>query len=154
MGRFIRVGTRIFNETIAQVRQVAFLADLAQQIVSDGGRQRFSGVQHPDAMLIPERPHATGRTEDNLLAGAFQFQCVSRFQLQCFPHRLRDNHAACFVDDEAGIHIGIVIWVDPSINAIFLGFLHAGLILAVGPKKGPQPAGRVREGGRAWTAFW
>jgi hypothetical protein len=108
MGRFIRVGTRIFNETIAQVRQVAFLADLAQQIVSGGGRQRFSGVQHPDAMLIPERPHATGRAEGNLLTAAFQFQCVSRFQLQCFPHRFGDHDAACSVDDEASVHIGML----------------------------------------------
>jgi hypothetical protein len=44
MGRLTRARTRVFNETIAQVRQVAFLADLAQQIVSGGDRQRFSGV--------------------------------------------------------------------------------------------------------------
>jgi hypothetical protein len=136
MGRLIRVRTRIFNEAIAQVRQVAFLANLAQQIVSGGGRQRFSGVQHPDAMLIPERPHATGRAEGNLLTGAFQFQCVSWFQLQRFPHRLGDYHAACFINDDASVHIGIMIWVDPLINTIFLGFLHAGLILAADPKKG------------------
>jgi hypothetical protein len=118
MGRLIRVRTRTFNETIAQVRQVAFLADLAQQIVSGGGGQRFSGVQHPDAMLIPERPHATGRAEGNLVTAAFQFQCVSWFQLQRFPHRLRDNDAACFVHSEASVHIGMIIWVDPLINTI------------------------------------
>jgi hypothetical protein len=97
MGRLIRVRTRTFNEAIAQVRQVAFLADLAQKIVSGGGRQRFSGVQHPDAMLIPERPHATGRAEGNLLAPAFQFQCVAWFQMQFFPQGLGNNDAACFV---------------------------------------------------------
>jgi hypothetical protein len=44
MGRLARAGTRIFNKTITQVRQVAFVADLAQQIVSCGCRQQFSGV--------------------------------------------------------------------------------------------------------------
>jgi hypothetical protein len=122
MDRVTRARTRIFNETIAQVRQVAFLADLAQQIVSGGGRQRFSGVQHPDAMLILERPHATGRAQHDLLTAAFQFQRVARFQLQFLAQRFGDDDAACFVHNEAGIHIGIIIWVHPLINAILRSF--------------------------------
>jgi hypothetical protein len=117
-GRIARAGTRIFNKTITQIRQVAFLADLAQQMVSCGGRQRFPGVQHPDSVLIEERPHATGRAKGNLRTAAFQFQRVARLQLQFFPHRLRDNDAACFIQNEPGVHTGIIIWVDPIINGI------------------------------------
>ena len=44
MGRLTRARPLILDKTIAQVRPVAFLADLAQQFVSGGGRQRLSGV--------------------------------------------------------------------------------------------------------------
>ncbi|MGA7686524.1 MAG: hypothetical protein WCA58_16040, partial [Terriglobales bacterium] len=33
--------------------------------------------------------------------------------------RLGDDDAACFVDNEMGGHIGMIMWVEPSINAIF-----------------------------------
>jgi hypothetical protein len=64
-------------------------------------------------MLIPERPHATGRAEGDLLTAAFQFQCVTRFQLQFVPQRLGDHDAPCFVYDEVGVHVGIISWVNP-----------------------------------------
>jgi len=44
MGGLTRSWTRLFKKTIAQIRQVAFVAYLTQQIVGDGGRQWFSGV--------------------------------------------------------------------------------------------------------------
>jgi hypothetical protein len=38
--------------------------------------------------------------------------------MQVFPQRLRNNDAACFIHDEASIHFGAILWVDPLINAI------------------------------------
>jgi hypothetical protein len=55
--------------------------------------------------------------------------------MQLLPERLGDNDTACFVNDEASVHFGIIIWVDPSINPI-IGFLQIGLILGASPKKG------------------
>src|SRR5271157_1087293 len=89
-------------------------------------------------MLILERSHATGRAQGNLRTTAFQLQCVARFQLQFFPHRLGDNDAACFVHSEPDIHIGMITWVDPLINAI------CGRALGVGAgMKGRTPVDRI-----------
>src|SRR5258708_35691671 len=69
-------------------------------------------------MLIPDRPGATRRTEGDLFTAAFQFECVARFQLQFLSQGLGNDDAASLVNNETGIHIGIIIWVDPLLNAI------------------------------------
>jgi len=71
-------------------------------------------------MLIPERPRATGRAEGDLLTAAFQLQCVTRFQLQLLSQGLGNDDSAGFVNDETSVHSGIIIWVDPKINAIYI----------------------------------
>jgi uncharacterized protein (TIGR01777 family) len=55
-----------------------------------------------------------------LFTTAFQFQCVARFQLQLLSQGLGDNDSARFVHDETRVHFGMIIWVDPQINAIYL----------------------------------
>src|SRR5260221_5171267 len=69
-------------------------------------------------MLIPDRPGAACRTEGDLFTAAFQFECVARFQLQFLSQGLGHDDAASLVNNETGIHIGIIIWVDPLLNAI------------------------------------
>jgi hypothetical protein len=69
-------------------------------------------------MLIPDRPGTTRRTEGDLFTATFQFECVARFQLQFLSKGLGNDDAASLVDNETGIHIGIIIWVDPFLNAI------------------------------------
>jgi len=69
-------------------------------------------------MLILERPRATGRAEGDLFAPAFQVQCVARFQLQFLPQGLGNNDSAGFVHDETGVHVGIIIWIDPLVKPI------------------------------------
>src|SRR5258708_12167873 len=69
-------------------------------------------------MIIPDRPSATRRTEGDLFTAAFQFECVARFQLQFLSQGLGNDDAASLVDNETGILIGILIWVDPLLNAI------------------------------------
>ena len=71
-------------------------------------------------MLIPERPRATGRAERDLLTTAFQFQCVARFQLQLLSQGLGNDDSAGFVHDETTVHFGIIIWVDPYVNTIYI----------------------------------
>ncbi len=71
-------------------------------------------------MLILERPRATGRAESDLFTTAFQFQCVARFQLQLLSQGLGDNDPARFVHNETRVHFGMIVWVEPQINTIYL----------------------------------
>src|SRR5438309_9666051 len=72
-------------------------------------------------MLIPDRPGATCRTEGDLFTAAFQFECVARFQLQFLSQGLGNDDAASLVDNETGIHIDIIMWVNPLLNTISYG---------------------------------
>ena len=54
-----------------------------------------------------------------MFARGVHLQRISGFQVQLFAHRLRDDDAASFVEDEMSVHVGIIIWVEPSINPIF-----------------------------------
>ena len=55
-------------------------------------------------MLIPERPRATGRAERDLFTTAFQFQRVTRFQLELLSQGLGNDDSAGFVHDETTVH--------------------------------------------------
>jgi len=103
---------------LAEISQVAFFADLLQHLIRGGGGQGLPGVKYPDAVLLPEWPCPTDRTQSDLLAHTLHVQSVPGLQMQLFPQRLGDNDAACFINGEAGVHSGIIPWVDPWVNAI------------------------------------
>src|SRR5438477_12365342 len=69
-------------------------------------------------MLLGEWTSPTDRPQRDLLAGAFHFERVSRFQVQFLPQRLRDDHSAGLIDNESSSHFDRGLWVLPSINAI------------------------------------
>ena len=73
-------------------------------------------------MLIPERPHATGRAQDDLLTAAFQFQRVTRFQLELLSQGLGNDDSAGFVHNETTVHF----WYNNMVRSINQYHLHLG----------------------------
>lgn len=110
--------TFVLAGALAEVSQVAFLADSLQQLTGGGGGQGLPGAKHPNAMLLLDRSRPANRVQSDMLPGILHSQGGAGFQLPLFPRRLGDNDVASFVYDETGGHFGMVIRVGPSVNPI------------------------------------
>jgi hypothetical protein len=97
---------------------VAFLADPPKHLIRGGSGQGLPGAKYPDTVFLSERPCPADRAERDLFAGGLHLQRVARFEMQLFPERLGDNDTARFINGEASVHNGTVLWVDPSIYPI------------------------------------
>jgi hypothetical protein len=64
---------------------IPFFPDLAQHIVGGCGRQRLPGAEDPDTLLFGQGRGSANRTQGNFLTGAFQFQRITRSQVQFIP---------------------------------------------------------------------
>jgi hypothetical protein len=56
-------------------------------------------------VLLRQRTRPTDRAQGDPLAGTLHFQGIAGFQVQFFPQGLGDNDAACFINDEVGVHV-------------------------------------------------
>jgi len=45
-------------------------------------------------------------------------QGVAGLQMQLFPQRFGNDDAACFINGEASVRSGTILWVEPSVNTI------------------------------------
>ena len=69
-------------------------------------------------MLFGERTSPSNWAQCDLLSGALHLQGVAGLQMQLFPQRLGDHDATSFINDEACVHSGKILWVDPLVNTI------------------------------------
>src|SRR5579863_9338718 len=69
-------------------------------------------------MLFSERSGSPQGTERDFLSGAFDFQHISRGQLELIAQGLGKDDAAGFVQSEGTIHNSIMNWEMPFVNGI------------------------------------
>ncbi len=74
-------------------------------------------TQTPCSFVSGPAPHGAERDP---FTRTLNLQSVAGRQVQLFAERLRNDHAARFVDYKACIHSGRLLWVDPSVNPLYL----------------------------------
>jgi hypothetical protein len=103
---------------LAEVRQIAFLADRVQHVIGCGSGQRLPGVKDPHTVFFTQWTCAAHRAKRDSLTGTFHLQGVARLQMQFFPKWLWYYDATSFINNESDCHFGKILWVKPPTAAI------------------------------------